>query len=95
MVMAASTVNAPTSLCKERPLTWHSIDLFCNFISTNSLFLKVKVQKIVQKYRKDAIGKLVADGITPTKYEEVLTAARNSPMLRRQIMEAAGSIQKK
>lgn len=56
---------------------------------------KAKVQKIVQKYRKDAIGKLVSDGITPTKYEEVLTAARSNPMLRRQIMEAAGSIQKK
>ncbi len=54
-----------------------------------------KVQKIVQKYRKDAIGKLVSDGITPTKYQEVLTAARSNPMLRQQIMEAAGSIQKK
>ena len=56
---------------------------------------KAKVQKIVQKYRKDAIGKLVSDGITPTKYQEVLTAARSNPMLRQQIMEAAGSIQKK
>ena len=56
---------------------------------------KAKVQKIVQKYRKDAIGKLISDGIAPTKYEEVLTAARSNPMLRQQIMEAAGSIPKK
>jgi hypothetical protein len=54
-----------------------------------------EVQKITQKATGDALQKLASDGISPQKYQQVVSAARSNPLLRAQVLEAAGAVQKK
>lgn len=54
-----------------------------------------EVQKISQKATGDALQKLASDGISPQKYQQVVTAARTNPQLRTQLLEAAGFVPNK